>query len=158
YASMKRYFELRRAGRLPAKPDEQIIVAPSGLKVVLFRLASSFEEFLAALQSPEGRLGRRPNPPARSRAGGPRPLNRLSRLLGDAWVHPYTIDFDRRRRVIWFTCGPNRAGAAEEEGGRIRVSYQSSEVDVDSELCTPEEGVAFIEAIMSRKRLEYIPR
>jgi hypothetical protein len=144
--------------RLPAKPDDEIIVAPSGLTVVLFRLATSFEESLTALDRPEERLGRRPNPPPRNRAGGPRPLNRLYRLLGDAGDHPYTIDFDRRRRVIWFACGLNRAGAAEEEDGQIRVCYQSSEVDMHSELCTPDEAVALIEAIMSRPRLIYLPK
>jgi hypothetical protein len=157
--SMERYLELRRARRLPAKPDDQVIVAPSGLKVALFRLATSFEEFVAALQRPEERLGRRPNPPPRSRAGAARPLNRLYCLLGDGGDHPYTIDFDRRRRVIWFACGLNRAGAAEEEeDGRIRVCYQSSEVDMHSEWCTPDEAVALIEAIMSRPRLIYLPK
>jgi hypothetical protein len=50
YTTMERYFKLRRAGRLPPKPDNEIIVAPSGLQTVLFRLATSFDEFLDALQ------------------------------------------------------------------------------------------------------------
>jgi hypothetical protein len=101
YASMKRYYELRRAGRLPPKPADEIIHAPSGLKTFLFRLANSFDEFLEALQRPEERLGGRPAPPTPSRTRVPRPLNRLYRLLREAGDRPYVIDFDRRRRILW---------------------------------------------------------
>jgi hypothetical protein len=158
YASMKRYYALRRAGRLPPKPAAEIIQAPSGLKVFLFRLASSFEEFLDALQRPEERLGRRPTPPIHGRTRGPRPLNRLYRLLREAGDRPFAIDFDRRRRVIWLMRGPQRAGVGEEEDGRVQVCYLSSEVDLMNELCTPEEAVALLEGIMSRTRLHYVPK
>jgi hypothetical protein len=155
YKTMERYFKLRRAGRLPAKPDREIIVTPSGLKVVLFRLATSFDEFIAALQH----YGE-PRPAADGRARDPRPLNRLYRLLPEAGDRPYAVDFGRQRRVISFTRGPNWAGAAEEEDGRLQVCYQTSELtdDLHSELCTPEEAVALIEAIMSRNRLVYVPK
>jgi hypothetical protein len=160
YATMERYFKLRRAGRLPPKPGDEIIVAPSGLQTVLFRLATSFDEFLAALQRYGVPGGGWPNPATHGRVRGPRPLNRLYRLLPGAGDRPYAVDFGRQRRVISFTCGPNWAGAGEEEDGRVQVCYQTSELteDLKSELCTPEEAVVLVEAIMSRKWLHHVPR
>jgi hypothetical protein len=158
YASKKRYYARRRAGRLPPKPADEIIHAPSGLKVFLFRLASSFEEFLTALQRPEERLGGPPTPPTRGRTRRARPLNRLYRLLHEAAGRRFAIEFDRRRRVVWVTRGPQRAGVGEEEDGRVGVCYLSSDVDLRNELCTPEEAVALIEGIMSRTRLYYVPK
>jgi hypothetical protein len=160
YTTMERYFELRRAGPLPAKPEDQVIVAPSGLKVVLFRLATSFDEFLDALQRPGVLGGGWPSPATHGRVRGLRPLNRLYRLLPEAGDRPYAVDFGRQRRVVSFTCGSNWAGAGEEEDGRVQVCYQASELtsDVQSELCTPEEALALVEAIMSRKRLNYVPK
>jgi hypothetical protein len=170
--SMKRYVELRRAGRLPAKPQDQVILAPSGLKCLLFRLASSFEEFLDGLQTPDEvfRHARQ----SRSRKRGYRPLNRLYRLLREAGDRPYAIDFDRRRRVIWLTRGEMQAGAREDDG-QIRVSYLEDLSDrgwppeqvaaltkagdnITSLICTPEEAVALIEGVMSGERPTCVPK
>jgi hypothetical protein len=160
YTTMERYFKLRRAERLPPKPDNEIIVAPSGLQTVLFRLATTFDEFLAALQRYGELGGGCPSPATLGRVRGPRPLNRLYRLLPEAGDRPYAVDFGRQRCVISFTCGQNWAGASEEEDGRGQVCYQTSELidDVHSELCTPEEAVSLIEVIMSRKWLHHVPR
>jgi len=149
FRTLRRYFELQRVGRLPLKPEHEVITTSSGLRTVLFRLARSFEEFIDALQRPEERLIRVPKLPKPKKLRWPRPLNRLYHLLLEAGNRPYAIAFDRRRRVLWCTNGEFRAGVGEVDDGQVRVSYQPNPVDIHSQVCVPERAAQLIEEVMA---------
>jgi hypothetical protein len=85
------------------------------------------------------------------------PLDKLIGCLLETWGQRYTFKCDRERRVAHFTRGEMQAQVDELPAGMLRVTYQHAPNQDASEICTPTEAAALVEAVLFRQQLCRVP-
>jgi hypothetical protein len=86
------------------------------------------------------------------------PLDELIGCLLETWGQRYAFECDREHRVALLTRDEMQARVDELPTGMLRVTYQHAPNQDASELCTPTEAAALVEAVLFRQHLCRVPK
>jgi hypothetical protein len=85
------------------------------------------------------------------------PLDELMGCLLETWENRYDFRCDREKRCASFDRGGMQVQVDELPTGQLRVIYEHALHETTTELCTPAEAGALVEAILFRDKLCRVP-